>query len=101
LGMDVSWDIYIGVATVLLGWAIRRHPRFGPVFSAVTIAIGAVLLLLNLLTFPRPPGEAGSVDVGPLVGLWYLVLSIRVWTSLAWWDRRTGSIEPRRDTLPL
>ena len=90
LGIDVSWDIYIAAATILLGLALARHPRFGPVLASITSLIGALLLVLNLWTFPTPPVNAGLLDVGPLVGLWYLVLSVRVWTSLGWWAAHAG-----------
>jgi len=85
LGLDVSWDIYIGVATILLGVAMASHPRFGRIAALVSIGLGAALLVLNLAAFPTPPGESGSVDVGPFVGLWYLLLCLRVRTSVGWW----------------
>jgi hypothetical protein len=34
--------------------------------------------------FPEPPADAGSVDLGPLIGLWYLVVRIRMAMSLSW-----------------
>ncbi len=87
LGMDVSWDIYISVATILIGLAIWSHPRFGRAYSLVTITLGSTLLALNLATFPIPPAEAGSFDIGPLVALWFLVLSIRMRLLMKWWKR--------------
>jgi hypothetical protein len=85
LGIDVSWDIYISVATVLLGAALWTHPRFGRVLAGITMFAGSLLLVLNLWTFPTPPGDAGLFDAGPLVGLWYLVLSLRMLCSVKWW----------------
>ena len=90
LGLDVSWDIYIGVATILLGVAMASHPRFGKIAALVSIGLGAALLALNLAAFPTPPGESGSVDVGPFVGLWYLLLCLRARTSVGWWRTAAG-----------
>ena len=39
------------------------------------------LLVLNMITFPTAPAEAGLMDLGPFVGLWMLVLFI--WFAVA------------------
>ena len=88
LGMDISWDIYISVATILLGVVLWRHPRFGMVLGGITVSAGLLLLALNLWTFPTPPGESGLFDVGPFVGLWFVVLSVRMLFSVKWWNAR-------------
>ena len=87
LGLDVSWDIYFSAATIFLGIAMLAHPRFGKIWGGLTLVIGAALLLLNLLTFPIPPASAGLIDIGPISGILYLVISIRVLTSLKWVDQ--------------
>lgn len=94
LGLDVSWDIYLSAATMLLGIAMVAHPRFGKIWGGLTIAIGAALLVVNLVTFPIPTAAAGSIDLGPVMGIWYLMIAIRVLTSLKWVDQRiaTGEI---------
>jgi len=88
LGMDVSWDLYISVATILLGMVLWKHPRFGMVLGGITVFAGLLLLVLNLWTFPTPPGESGLFDVGPFVGLWFVVLSVRMLFSVKWWTAR-------------
>ena len=86
LGMDVSWDIYLAVATILLGFVMRGHPRFGWIWAAAAFLIGGGLLALNLVTFPIPPANAGSVDLGPVSGVLYLGIAIRILASLKWVD---------------
>lgn len=76
--IDVAWDIFISVATVRIGIVIFTHPRFGKIFGGLGIAIGTLLLVLNLQTFPTGPAYAGSIDVGPLDALWFLAVFIRI-----------------------
>ena len=101
LGLDVAWDVFGGAGTVLFGFALWQHPRFRPLMALSGILVGALLLAFNLATFPTPPAEAGWFDVGPLVALWYVVLSIRI-LLLAF---ATGQPAPRaaagEDTPPV
>jgi hypothetical protein len=94
LGLDVAWDAYVGLGTICFAIAMLRHPRFGRVFAIFGIAIGAGLLGLHLYTFPTPPQNAGLVDLGPAMGLWYLIVTIQMWRSFAW-ARHATSIAGR------
>ena len=87
LGLDVSWDIYISAATILLGVAMCSHPRYGKIWGILTIVIGAALLILNVATFPVPPSSAGLFDLGPITGILYLIIVLRMITSLKWVDQ--------------
>jgi hypothetical protein len=40
--------------------------------------------LFNLLTFPTPPDSAGLMDVGSIMGVWYLVISVQMLRSVRW-----------------
>lgn len=85
LGIDVAWDVYIGLGTLLFGVAALRHPRLGRVVGWAGILIAGVGVLgFNLYTHPTPPADAGLIDAGPLCGLWYLVVVILIWRSRAW-----------------
>ena len=84
LGLDVAWDVYIGVGTGCFAIAMLRHPRFGKAMGIAGLFLGAAVAGLNLLTFPTPPAEAGLVDVGPAIGLWYLAATILMWRSISW-----------------
>jgi hypothetical protein len=84
LGLDVAWDAYIGLGTCCFAIAMLRHPRFGRAFAFSGLAVGAGLLALHLFTFPTPPQNAGLVDLGPAIGLWYLAVTIQMGRSLAW-----------------
>jgi len=88
LGMDVSWDIFIAIGTILFGVTMMKHPRFGKIFGSLGFLIGNFLLVFNLSTFPTPPGDAGLIDFGPAVGLWYLAAALLVLRSLKWFDRQ-------------
>jgi hypothetical protein len=86
LGMDVSWDFFIATGTILFGIAMMKHPRFGKIFGILGMFVGLLLLGFNLSTFPVPPGNAGLIDLGPALGLWYLAVTIQVIRSLKWFD---------------
>ena len=84
LGLDVAWDAYFALGTICFSLAMLRHPRFGRVFAFSGIALAAGLLAFHLYTFPMPPRKAGLVDLGPALGLWYLIVTIRMWRSFPW-----------------
>lgn len=94
LGLDVSWDIYLSLATILLASVMWGHPRFHKVIALITGLLGAGLLIFNLWTFPIPPGEAGLVDIGPVVGAWYLVITLLVLGSRRWLAEQLANPEP-------
>lgn len=74
LGLDVSFDIFFLTGVVLLGIVMVRDPSYGPVVGLSGAAAAAVTLVLNIVRFPVPP----EPDLGPLVGLWALAVSIRL-----------------------
>ena len=76
--VDVVWDIFICSATALLGIVMWSHPRFGKIWGGLGTLAGLTLLALNLQTFPIPPANAGSVDLGPVVALWMSAVFIRM-----------------------
>jgi hypothetical protein len=86
LGLDISFDIFLMLGVVLLGVAMWGHPRFGKLYAVPGILVAGAALLINLYTFPVPPGsEPGTfVDLGPLIGLWGLFVGIRMLGSLKW-----------------
>jgi len=83
-GLDVSWDVFVSLGTVLLGVALLRHPRYGRTFGAVGIVVASAALVFNLATFPTAPAEAGLIDLGPVVGLWYAAVLVQLWRSMGW-----------------
>lgn len=89
LGLDVAFDVFIGIATVLFGVAMLRHPAFGRLIGGAGIVIGAVLILgFNLATLPRLPRDSGLFDPGPVTGTWYLVATILVLRGREWMEAR-------------
>jgi hypothetical protein len=70
---------------MLIGFSMFRHPAFGRILGGTGMVASAALLYLNLDTFPRGPAYAGSVDLGPLLAVWFLIAYVRVL-----WLTRTG-----------
>ncbi len=99
LGVDVAWDVYIALGTLLFAVAMERHPRFGRWFAWPGLVLSVALLALNFYTFPIPPAEAGLIDLGPAVGLWYLAVTLQTWRSLPWARQRVVEAS-RQERLP-
>jgi hypothetical protein len=76
LGLDIVWDIFITLSTVLMGVAIFRVSKFCSVYGFIGIVVGSLTLILNLYTFPVPPRDAALIDLGPFVGAWFCGLTI-------------------------
>lgn len=87
-GMDVSFDIFYCMGTLLLGMAMFEHRDFGKVLGILGAVLAGLLLVFNLWTFPYIPADSGLVDLGPLTGLWWLAVIIQ-FARLDWRDRRT------------
>ena len=78
LGLDVAWDMLIGTALVFSGFAIRKRSGLGLGWAIPSMALGIALIGLNAATFPWPPGDRGLFDIGPVIGMFVLVLSARL-----------------------
>lgn len=96
LGLDVAWDAFLVIGTVLLAVNMWRHPRFGRVIAAAGFAIAVGLMVINLATFPEPPGHAGAIDLGPFIGVWYVLVSLRLLRSGQWVAARAASSDRDR-----
>jgi len=88
LGLDVAWDVYIFFGTFLFAVSMFKHPKLGKIVSLIGIIISVMMIILNAVSFPVPPGDAGLIDLGPLVGIWYLVVTILIIFNLKWVDER-------------
>ncbi len=84
VGLDVAWDVFLALGTVLLAWNMWHHPRFGRLLAVSGSVIAIALVVANLAVFPEPPGQAGSIDLGPVIGLWYLIVTVRLAMSGRW-----------------
>ena len=76
--IDVAWDVFICGAGFGIGIAMLRAPGYRWLFGVTGILASAALLYLNLDTFPAGPAYAGSVDLGPLLAVWFLAVYLRV-----------------------
>jgi len=73
LGLDVSFDVFIGLATLLFAANMIRDPRFGRIIGWVGVFVALVPLLgANIFYFPDPPYTHGFPHVGIFTGVWYL-----------------------------
>ena len=89
-GLDICWDIFVSLGTVFLGVALMSHPRYGKLFGWAGVVAATLALGLNLYAFPTAPAEAGLVDLGPAVGLWFVVVLLQLLRSFGWL-RRVGT----------
>jgi hypothetical protein len=77
LGLDVAFDIFIGLGTFFFAINLIRDSRFGKVIGWAGIFVAIVVLLgANIYYFPDPPYVHGFPDTGIFTGLWYLSVVI-------------------------
>jgi hypothetical protein len=96
LGLDKAFDSYLGLGTIFFSIAMWRHPRFGRAMAVAGIAIATGLLALNFYTFPAPPANAGLFDPGPVIGFWYLIVTILMVSSWSWAKQRTSQLATKQ-----
>lgn len=79
LGLDVAFDVFIGLGTIFFGFSMLRDRRFGKAVGLSGIFIGGIVVLgFNFYSFPIPPKDAGLLDSGPISGLWYTIVTILI-----------------------
>ncbi len=78
LGLDLVWDVFICISVILFAISMLRNSFFGFIFGISGIVVGAALLGVNIATAPNPPGSSGLIDLGPLVGLWSIIINIQM-----------------------
>lgn len=78
MGLDVAWDLFGGMALVFLSFALGGSRHFGRWWGIPLFLLSAAVIVLNISTFPWPPDSRGLFDVGPAIGLFLIVLSIRL-----------------------
>jgi len=74
LGMDVGFDVFYCFGMILFAAAMIPHPDFGRFLGIFGIISAAGLLILNIAAFPFIPADSGLVDLGPLTGVWWLLV---------------------------
>ncbi len=89
-GLNWVSDFFVDVAAFLFAIVMWRHPGFGRFFSLLSLVTIGPHFVLKAITFPRPPAEAGLFDAGPLVGLWFAVITVQIARHVAPGRARTG-----------
>jgi hypothetical protein len=90
LGIDVSFDVFYCLGVIALSAVMYREPSFGRLLGAFGIVSASALLVLNLATFPYGPADSGLVDLGPVTGIWWLCVIVRI--------KRTAARSPKIET---
>jgi hypothetical protein len=73
LGMDVAFDIFYSIGIMLTSFGfVVAEPK--SVTGWYGIFISLALLVMNLISFPAPPGESGFFDLGIFTLIWWFLL---------------------------
>jgi hypothetical protein len=78
LGIDLAWDVFLGVSMICLSLAITRVRGFRLYWSVPAMLLGISVIVLNLITLPDPPNTKGIPDIGPFLGVFVTLLAVRV-----------------------
>ena len=78
MSLDVVFDVFLGWAMIIIAAPMYRHRRLGALWAVPSFVLGLLLIALNVATFPFPPATKGLFDIGPAIGIYNLLLSVRV-----------------------
>jgi len=76
LGIDLAWDMFLGISLILLSVAIKGHRKFGIKWTIPMALLGISVILINLYTFPYTPESKGLIDIGPIIGTFMIIFAI-------------------------
>jgi len=77
LGLDVAFDMFVGIGTFFFAINMISDKRFGKIIGWLGIFTSIVVILgANFFYFPDPPYVHGFPHVGIFAGVWYLAVTI-------------------------
>jgi hypothetical protein len=85
-GMNWVSDFFIDWAAFFFAVVMWNHPKFGKAWSMVGFVAAGAHFALKTYSFPVPPAEAGLLDVGPAVSVFFALVTIQVARNLQWLD---------------
>jgi hypothetical protein len=85
-GLNYVSDLFIDWTAFLFAVVMWSHPKFGKIFSILGFIAAGFHFVMKLITFPTPPAEAGLFDAGPMVSVWFALVTIQVIRNIKWMD---------------
>ncbi len=85
-GMNYVYDFFLDMAAFMYAAVMWTHPKFGKIFSILSVLAVGPHFVMKIITFPEPPAEAGLFDAGPLVAIWFAIVLVQVGRNLGWMD---------------
>jgi hypothetical protein len=82
LGLDVAFDVFIGLGTLFFAINMISDSRFGKIIGWWGVLTAIVLLGANFYYFPDPPYVHGFPHIGIFTGAWYLGVTIMLVRSI-------------------
>ena len=82
LGLDVAFDVFIGLGTLFFAINMISDSRFGKTIGWWGVLTAIVLFGANFYYFPDPPYVHGFPHVGIITGSWYLGVTIMLARSM-------------------
>lgn len=85
-GLNFVADFFIDWTALLFAIVMWSHPKFGKLFALTGFVAGGLHFGMKLYTFPEPPAEAALFDAGPLVSVWFAIVTIQIIRHISWMD---------------
>ena len=83
-GLNFVSDLFLDWTVFLYAIVMWTHPKFGKFFTISGLIAAGFHFAMKSYTFPVPPSEGGLFDAGPLVGIWFTLVTIQVLRNLNW-----------------